>query len=726
MILQSATEHALLGKAQYQISQARRPASQQSAYIRRARKCRGVTVQKADTLLFSECLFCLYLSVFPGFNHPHAGSHVIREKVMKKILTVSLIGLAFTPAVYSAESIELDDITVKANRFERKETETTYASEIHTAKQIENSGAATLLEYLAQQTSLNATSTNKTTASINLRGYGNENGNQNIVITVDGQRLNNIDLSSQLLAGIPLSNIERIEISKGSGSVIYGDGATAGAIQIYTKAKSGVTVMTSLGNYGQKNHSVQAGISEEHIDLSATLAQDSHDGFSKKDETGHKDQFTSNSQNVKLTIKPTDYLKFSAEGTSSRNDTRYVNALTKAEFNDDPKQVTKRPFNQTYTHQALNSDRWQVGAEYDVTKHFSLKASHFREDKTSDFINFFSVSNYDYEGNELSARFIDEKFNVIIGLQQFDGDRKASTNTTTKDNEAYFISAEQHADWLVNGLTLSAGARKEKVSYIYQPNIGQTLKQSDHLTAWDIGANYKFTSELSMFTNFNQAFQAPDIDRFFLFGGGFNSFIKPEEVKTLNIGLHHVVSNNRLKMVAFYSKLNDEIYLDPTIGFFGGTNSNLDKTHKYGLEIQDYFTFNDRLNASIIYNFTRAKIDKESSGAGIFNGKNLPGVPKHSVVANVNYQFYPNARVNLNHVWRANAYAYNDFANNFDQQQDHYNSTNLAIRYTYKNVDFFASVNNLFEQENSIQVEDDALFPIDFVRTWRVGMKADF
>ncbi len=644
---------------------------------------------------------------------------------MKKILTVSLVGLALSPSAYSAESIELDDITVKSNRFERKDTETTYASEIHTAKQIEASGAATLLEFLTQQTSLNAVSTNKATASINLRGYGNENGNQNVVITVDGQRLNNIDLSSQLLAGIPLSNVERIEISKGSGSVIYGDGATAGAIQIYTKTKSGVSVTTSLGNYGQKNHSIQAGISEKHIDLSATLAHDSHDGFSKKDETGHKDQFTSNSQNVKLKIKPTQYLRFSAEGTSSRNDTRYVNALTKAEFKQDPKQVTKRPFNQTYTHQALNSDRWQVGAEYDVTKQLSLKASHFREDKTSDFINFFNLSTYDYEGNELSASYNDEKFNVIVGLQNFDGNRKASTNITTKDNEAYFVNAEHQAYWLVNGLTISAGARKEKVNYVYKPNVGQTLRQSDDLTAWDIGANYKFTPKLSMFTNYNQAFQAPDIDRFFLFGGGFNNFIKPAKVKTLNVGLNHTTSNNRLKLITFYSKLNDEIYLDPTLGLFG-TNSNLDKTYKYGFEVQDYFTFNNSLNASIIYNFTRAKIDKESSVGGAFDGKNLPGVPKHSVVANLNYQFYQNTSLNLNHTWRAKAYAYNDFANNFNQKQDSYSSTNLAIRYAYKNVDFFASINNIFEQENSIQVQDDALFPVDFVRTWRVGMKADF
>lgn len=655
---------------------------------------------------------------------------------MEKTIIASTISLLFgslliSQTIFAAPiEIETDDVTVKANRFEHKDTETTYASEIHTSKQIETSGAATLLDYLAQQTSLNASSTNKATASINLRGYGNENGNQNVVITVDGQRLNNIDLSSQLLAGIPLSNIERIEISKGSGSVIYGDGATAGSIQIYTKSKKGVTVTTSLGDFGQKNHAVHAGISEQYIDLSATLAHDSHDGFSKKDKTGHKDQFTSNSQHVKLKIKPSNSLTLFAEGTSSRNDTRYVNSLTKAEFEDDPRQVTKRPFSQTYTHQAFDSDRWQLGAEYDVTEKFTLKASHFREDKTSEFVNFSSVFDYDYEGNELSVSFTDENLNVIASLQNFNGDRIASSNITTKENEAYFISAEHQTDWLIEGLTVSAGARHEKVEYRFKPSSGQNLKEDESLNAWDIGANYKLTPKLSMFANYNRSFQTPDIDRFFItdFGTGittFNGFIQPAKVKTFNLGFNHTTSKNRLKVSTFYSKLKNEIYLDPTIDFFG-TNSNLDKTHKYGFELQDYFKFNDVLSTSVIYNYTHAKIDKENSNAGQFNGKDLPGVPKHTVVTNLNWRFYPSATLNLNHTWRSKAYAYNDFQNNFTQKQDEYETTNIAINYQYKNVNFFAAVNNLFEKENSIQIADDAILPVDFVRTWRVGMKAEF
>ncbi len=651
---------------------------------------------------------------------------------MKKTIIASLFGLALPSIAYAVENIALDDITVKSNRFERKDTETTYASEIHTADDIELSGVATLYDFLAQQTSLNVLSSfgSKLTPSINLRGFGNENGSQNVVITLDGQRLNNIDGQAQLLGAIPLANIDRIEISKGSGSVIYGDGATSGAIQIYTKKKTGVTASTSLGNFGQKNSYIHAGISEQYIDLSASSAHDSVDGFSKKDATGHRDQSTSNTQNVKLAIKPIDGLRLIAEGTSSRNDIRYITPITRAQFRDNPRNVGLNSLGNpsTFTQQDLDTNQWKVGGDYQINDTLSFSAIHFQEDKTSAFPGF--VSRYDYRGNDISLRFNNEIVSAIIGYQDFEGDRKTSDNTTTKDNRAIYINTEYRPIWLDKDLTLSAGARQESVSYQFQPTIGNTLKDNENLNAWDIGANYRFSKALSAFANYNKSYQAPDIDRFFaqdfsefpIVSTQFNGFIKPAEVKTLNIGLNYLTERNRFKMTAFYADLNNEFFLLKPVFF----NRNLDKSHKYGIEIQDFFKFNRQLNASIIYNYTRAIVDRENDDGNVIRNKNLPGAPKHTLVTNINYQFLNTMNVNVNHTWRAKAYAFDDFQNNFNQRQNSYNATNIALNYQYKNLNFFTAVSNIFAQENSIQIQDDAIYPIDFVRTWRVGMRADF
>jgi iron complex outermembrane receptor protein len=647
---------------------------------------------------------------------------------MKKSTIASLIGLAFSTSTFAAENINLDDVIVKANRFEHKDTETTYSSEIHTARQIEESGAATLYDFLAQQTSLNIVSSygNKATPSINLRGFGAESGSQNVVITVDGQRLNNIDGQPQLLGAIPLSSIDRIEISKGSGSVIYGDGATAGAIQIYTKNYTGASIITSFGNYGQQNHYIDAGISEQYLDLFASLAHDSHDGFSQADTTGTKDIFTSNTQNIKLKIKPIDSLRFILEATSSRNDVRYINPLSLSQFNANPSQD---PLNldffgsiSPYTHQGLDTDQWRIGIEYNLADKLKFKATHFREDKLSDYVNYFSKSNYNYDSNDISLSYNGDAFDIITGLQTFDGSRTASSNLTSKDNKAVFIQTEYHPYWLASMFALSAGVRHEKVEYTYTPSIGSSLNASENLNAWDVGANYRISDTLTVFANLNQAFQAPDIDRFFNFGGTFNGFIAPAKSNTLNIGLNHLLDNNKLKVTLFRENLNNEIYYNSATF----TNTNIDKSYKFGLEIQDYYKFNDQIRASLIYSYTKSIIDHENEGAGAFNGKNLPGAPKQAIIANLNYKFLEHANFNFNHTWRSGAYAYNDFSNSAAQRQEHYESTNIALSYQYRNLQFFSTISNLFDHTNSIEVANDAIYPVDFVRTWRVGMKADF
>ncbi len=640
---------------------------------------------------------------------------------MKRSIIASLASLAFTtPALADDTTITTDDVIVKANRFEHKDTETTYASEVHTAKQIEASGATSLYDYLSQQSSVTVLPNfgNKASPSIDMRGYGSENGFQNIAVTVDGQRLNNIDLSPQLLGAIPLGNIERIEISKGSGSVAYGDGAMAGAIQIYTKNKTGVTVSTSAGNYGALSSYINAGISEQYIDLSASLAHDSQDGFSKKDISGDKDKFTNNTQNVKLRIKPTDSLRFNLEGTSARLNTYYVGPITEAQFKKDPRQ---NGGNQ-YTQQDYDTDQWRIGAEYDITSKFKISATHFREDKRSEFVNFFSESFYDYDSNDIALSYKGEELNVLGGLQSFDGDRKSTSNTTTKDNKAVFIQTEYRPTWISDALTVSAGARNEKVKYRYSPTIGTHLKDTENLDAWDVGVNYRINNQTSVFANYNQAFQAPDIDRFFTFFGTFNSFINPAKSKTINVGLNHIFSNNRLKVTAFHANLDDEIYFNPATFI----NTNIDSSHKYGLEIQDHISFTDKLSAGLIYTYTRAIIDRENDLAGTANGKDLPGVPKHAITANLNYKFLEHGNLNISQAWRESTYAFNDFANNASQKQGHYESTNIAASYQYKNFQIFTSINNIFEHENSLQVANDAIYPVDFVRTWRVGMKADF
>jgi len=71
-------------------------------------------------------------------------------------------------------------------------------------------------------------------ASVDIRGFG-ETGPLNTLVLVDGRRINEIDLSGVDWTQIPLDQVERIEIVRGAGSVLYGDNAVGRVNNIITK-----------------------------------------------------------------------------------------------------------------------------------------------------------------------------------------------------------------------------------------------------------------------------------------------------------------------------------------------------------------------------------------------------------------------------------------------------------------------------------------------------------
>jgi iron complex outermembrane receptor protein len=56
-----------------------------------------------------------------------------------------------------------------------------------------------------------------------------------MVIVLDGVRLSENELSNAILSTIPIDSVERIEITRGGASVLYGDGATGGVVNIVTR-----------------------------------------------------------------------------------------------------------------------------------------------------------------------------------------------------------------------------------------------------------------------------------------------------------------------------------------------------------------------------------------------------------------------------------------------------------------------------------------------------------
>ena len=99
-----------------------------------------------------------------------------------------------------------------------------------------------------------------TNSSIDMRGFG-EASKSNVLILVNGIRLNEIDMSNLSFSHIPLTSIDRIEIVRGgSSATLYGSGAVGGSINVVTKNDIAETnVGFSYGSYSAQKVRVNAG-----------------------------------------------------------------------------------------------------------------------------------------------------------------------------------------------------------------------------------------------------------------------------------------------------------------------------------------------------------------------------------------------------------------------------------------------------------------------------------
>lgn len=627
---------------------------------------------------------------------------------------------------------ELPKSVITGNRLAQEDFVAPYASEVHNYEDIDKSGAINLYDYLGRFSSVNVMpdSGNPYQQKIDMRGYGIGDGYQNIVVTLNGRRLNNIDMQPQLLSSIPLASIERIEIIKGSGSVAHGDGAMAGVINIVTRDLHGVDLSIASGSHSYGQGSIAAGVKQDLFAVQVLADKSQSDGQRKKDVNGKKADSDAENLSIDLKFFPAEGLELRLGKDRTRINTRYGSPLTKQEFNKKPSQAGEPTWApgqlNEYTMLELKTDTNRLGASYEVNELLSFNLDHSNEKKDSNNKNFLMHDKYQYRTTDLSSTLSLGQLTLSSGIQLFDGELKdaAKKAKTTKDNLGYFLQGQ----YSLGSTSISSGLRYEKVKYKHN-NTDENFRKKHSLNAWDIGINHQHSESLSIFANIGQGFQAPDIDRLYPYdfsnmpARNYNQNIKPAKSKNLNLGITHINDRNQLKVTTFYSRLRNEIYYSAAPVWI---NTNIDKSHKYGLEIQDRYQFNDQLAGRINYAWTVAKIDREDEGNGKYNGKKLPGVSAHSITAGLDYNVLKDGTLSLTQNWRSRAYAAEDFENNFKQKQKAYNTTDLGYSHKIEQFTLFAQVNNLFNKKNGLLVRDDAIYPVNFTRTWYAGVKASF
>jgi len=641
-----------------------------------------------------------------------------------------------------AEELNTEEVIVYSNKFYTSEKNSTHHVEVYDHVEIIESGTNNLFDFLSNKSSLNISSYsgNKLAPSIDMRGYGLENGFQNIVVNVDGYRINNIDMAPSFLGSINTRDIDRIEILKGSGSVVHGDGSNAGSINIYTKNHKKTRISSAYGNYGQKNHSFSTGKVIDKFAISFSNSYESNDGYSQKDSRGNKDKSVSSNQTIKLSYAPDDFSQINFKYSNTESNSLFPAPLTRVQFNKNPSRSGGQYYEFDY-----NDDMWSIDYITHFSNNLSVKLYHQGQRKKYDARDY--STNLRKTGalvNGIEFDFTSNNFNLTTGMSVNERELNVFQNSdllvnqANKQNEAIYVQAKQQLDEK-NKLSITYGARSEKVKTKFN-NPSISSDESDRLSMFEAGVNYIVSEQVNLFSNFSKSMQSQDIDRMmpvinYSSDYAFNPNIKPMQSRTTNFGFNYITSIEKLKFTAFYTDLDNEIVYNPNklFGFFG-TNENIDRTNKYGYEVFLMRKLNERFNLKFNYSYTIAKILNDTDSSTFPSGKLLPGVPKNSVNLALNYN-YDNLSANINHVWRDRSFIFDDYDNNANMMSPSFESTNAYIRYSFKNINhlsslsFFTSINNIFNQKNGIRIYTDdtygAIYPFNFTRTWFAGMEIE-
>ena len=184
-----------------------------------------------------------------------------RKKLATAIACAVFTGAACASGVSAAEVYELNPVLVTAQRSVTKDMETPAAIEVLHADDLQKTGATSVQEALKFSTGIithgqgpRNISQGTMTSKVVIRGV--EKGT---LVLVDGVPINQGGRYN--LEDIPVESIDRVEVVRGGGAVLYGSEANGGVINIITKGKRANMVKAGFGNYGIQNYaaSFQAG-----------------------------------------------------------------------------------------------------------------------------------------------------------------------------------------------------------------------------------------------------------------------------------------------------------------------------------------------------------------------------------------------------------------------------------------------------------------------------------
>lgn len=564
----------------------------------------------------------------------------LRNAVMVSLLAgTTVVWGGTTFAAENLQEFALEDMVVTATRTESKMVDVPVNTTVISAEKIADRHYLDVADALKDVPGANVLDTGKGAYEKTLV----LNGDERVLVLVDGRRVNNeMGSTSGGRASFDfnqlpdISLVERIEVVKGHGGALYGSDAVGGVVNIITKKMDHSYGKVSMGFGSNQARDAKAMYTIKEGKIGVMVAASKYkQGYYKYKDVADGDTkrwaAPSNYDNEKVSLKLAQELTDKTALTVGYDYSKF-DGFSPAKAKD-------------MSLNATNKKTTNIYAKYDWTVNESdagyLQVYHNK----LDYYNKGGMEAKDYGFDAQQSLTISENNKLVFGTSYRKS--KATNYISYADggdinNFALFISDywEFAPTW-----SLNAEARYDKHS------------KAGSKTTFSAGLNKKFDENSHAYFNWGQVFKAPNIDNLYyntnevyepyqdnlgskiIYKG--NPDLKPEKGETWTLGYGTKINNKTsIDISYFQSNLKDAIdwkqtsYIDPTdpnYMIYLGEAANIDKQKKNGLELSISHELNDNWNLEASYTYVRVRNDNNDGSGYVRDNNYIPNMYRFGV-----------------------------------------------------------------------------------------------
>ncbi|MDU4959438.1 MAG: TonB-dependent receptor [Sporomusaceae bacterium] len=529
-----------------------------------------------------------------------------QKKILCTLISSALLfgmtGLA--SAAEAKEEYALEEYVVTASRIPVKLTEVAANITVITGEEIEKGGFTRISDALRSK--------NVNTGSTSFGSFPVLNGDDRVLILVDGRKMNwpHLMFSGNdhviNMDGISVKNIERIEVLRGPGSSLYGSDAVGGVVNIITKKGevNRTTVASEFGSWGFKRYSLTAEGKANDISYLVTAETKKRNNFQYKDAATGKTRTHAASQIDQdlVTLRLDKELgegELSFQWEYSNDKTGFGAALM-----EDGNAANPEGRQDLQSNNLALTYRWnrEGGAAnffrvYRNTSNGKLYKSLVKSDGISPYTYDLYANGVEWQQNwKLSEK------QILVGgaswLKEHLDDKDTIDRGVTTKSVFLENSWKLPSNW-----TLSVGARYDDQSIV-----------GDNTTS-RLSINREIDATTNVYASWGQFVRNPTVAHLFsntIYWVG-NPGLKPEEGNTVTVGVNTELGDGtKLQASVYNSRLKNAIQwktLWPDPGYY----ENVDREKRQGLDISLTKTLSPQWGVTAGYSYAKIKTTADST-----------------------------------------------------------------------------------------------------------------